>query len=176
MLCLFLLNIKVNHLCCCSAAKSCLTLQPHGLQHTRLPCPSPSPRACSNSCPLRQWCHPTISSSVVPFSSCLQSFPASGSFPMSWLFTSGGQSIGASASASILSVNAQGWFPSELTGLTSLKSQGLSRVFSRTTVRKSHIHSIKNMKSPHPQCNILVMAIPCLLHKITWEREWSLFS
>ena len=87
------------------------TLQPHGLQHARLPCPWPSPGAGSNSYPLSQWCHPTISSSVVPFSSCPQPFPASGSFPMSQLFASGGQSIGASASASALPVNTQGWFP-----------------------------------------------------------------
>ena len=85
------------------------SLQPHRLQHTRPPCPSPSPRVCSNSCPSSQWCHPNISSSVVPFSSCLQSFPASGSFPMSQLFASGGQLIGASASASVLPVNIQGW-------------------------------------------------------------------
>ena len=89
------------------------SLQPHGLQHTRLPCPSATPRACSNSCSLRKWCHPTISSSVVPFS-CLQTFPASGSFPMSQFFTSGGQSIGVSASASVLPMNIQGWFPLEL--------------------------------------------------------------
>ena len=86
------------------------SLQPHALRHHRLPCPSPSPRACSNSCSLSQWCHPTISSSVIPFSSCLPSFPASGSFPMSWLFTSGGQRIGASVSASVLPMNIQGWF------------------------------------------------------------------
>ena len=91
-----------------SVAQSCLTLQLHGLQHTRLPCPSPIPRVCSNSCPLTQGCHPTLSSSAVPFSSCLQYFPASGSFPMSQFFVSGGQSIGASASASVLSMNIQG--------------------------------------------------------------------
>ena len=96
------------------------SLWPHGLQHARLPCPSPTPRACSNSCPLSQWCHPTISSSVVPFSSCLQSFPASGSFPMSQLFSSGGQSIGASA-ASVLPMNIQAWFPLELNGLISAR-------------------------------------------------------
>ena len=90
------------------------SLWPHGLQHTRLPCPSSIPGACSNSCPASQWCHPTISSSVVPFSSHLQSFPASGSFPMSQFFPSGGQSIGASASASVLSVNIQDWFPLQL--------------------------------------------------------------
>ena len=91
------------------------SLWPHGLQHARLPCPSPTPRACSNSCPLSRWCHPTISSPVVPFSSWLQSFPASGSFLMSWLFTSGGHSIG--ASASVLPVNIQNWFPLGLTGV-----------------------------------------------------------
>ena len=85
------------------------SLRPHG--HAKPPCPSPSPKACSNSCPLSWWCHPTISSSVIPFSSCLQSFPASGSFPMSWLFTSGGQKIGASASASVFPMNIQYWFP-----------------------------------------------------------------
>ena len=87
------------------------SLQPRGLQHVRLPCPSPTPAACSNSCPLSRWCHPTISSSVVPFSSCLKSFPASGSFPRSHFFASGGQSIGISALASVLSVNIQDWFP-----------------------------------------------------------------
>ena len=108
----------------------------HGLQHARLPCPSPAPGVYSNSCPSRRWCHPTISSSVIPFSSHLQSFPASGSFPMRWLFTSGGQSIGISASASVLSMNIQGWFPLGLTGLISLLSKGLSRVFSSTAVQK----------------------------------------
>ena len=95
------------------------SLWPHELQHTRLPCASPSPRACSNSRPLSRWCHPTISSSVVPFSSCLQSFPASGSFQMSQLFASGGQSIGAPAKASVLPMNIQGWLPLGLTGLIS---------------------------------------------------------
>ena len=121
---------------CCSVALSCLTLQSHGLRHVRLPCPSPSPGACSNSCPLNQWCHPTISFSVTPFSSCPQSFPASGSFPMSQFFVSGGQSIGASSSASVLPMNKQDWFPLRLTGLISLQSKGLSRVFSNTTVQK----------------------------------------
>ena len=111
------------------------TLRPHGLQHTRLPCPSPTPRACSNSCPWSQWCHPTISSSVFPFS-CLQSCPASGSFPMSHFFTSGGQSIGASTSASVLGMNIQDWFLSGLTGLISLQSKVLSRVFFNTTIQK----------------------------------------
>ena len=102
----------------------------------RLPCPSLSPRVCSNSCPLSRWCHPTISSSAVPFSSSHQSFPASGSFPVSWFFTSGGQSIGASASTSALPMNIQGWFPLGLTGLISLLSKRLSRVFFSTTVQK----------------------------------------
>ena len=112
------------------------SLRPHGLQHARLPCPSPTPRAWSNSCPLSQWCHPTSSSSVVPFSSWLQSFPTSGSFPMSQFFTSGDWSIGVSASASILPMNIQDWFPLGWTGWISLLSKGLSRVFSNTTVQK----------------------------------------
>ena len=110
------------------------SLQPHGLQHARLPCPSPAPETYSNSCPLSWWRHPTISSSAIPFSSCLQSFPASGTFPMSQLFTSGGQSIGISASASVLPMNIQDWFPLRLTDWISLQSKGLSRVFSNTTV------------------------------------------
>ena len=121
-----------------SVDQSCLTLQPHGLQHARLPCPSSTPRACSNSCPLSQWCHPTISSSVVHFSSLLKSFPASGSFPMSQFFTSDGQSIGVSASASVLPKNTQGW-SLEWTGWISLQSKGLSRVFSNTTVQKHQL-------------------------------------
>ena len=112
------------------------SFRPHGLQHTRLPCPSPTPGACSNSCPLSWWCHPTISSSVVSFSSCLQSFPASGSFPVTQLFTSGGQRIGPSASASDLPVNVQGWFLLGLTGLISLLSKGFLRVFFSTAVQK----------------------------------------
>ena len=112
------------------------SLRPHGLQHARPPCPSPTPGVYSNSCPLSWWCHPTISSSVVPFSSCLQSFPASGSFPMSQFFASGGQSIGVSASASVLPMNIQNWFPLGWTGWISLQSKGLSRVFSNTTVQK----------------------------------------
>ena len=112
------------------------SLRPHGLQHTRPPCPSPTPRACSNSCPLSQWCHPTISSSVIPFFSCLQSLPASRSFPMSQFFASGGQSIGVSASASVLPMNIQDWFPLGWAGWISLLSKELSRVFSNTTVQK----------------------------------------
>ena len=105
---------------------------PHELQHTRPPCPSPTPRVFSNSCPLSQWCHPTISSSVVPF--CLQSFPASASFPMSQFFASGGQSI--RTSASVLSMNIQDWFLLKFIGLISLQAKGLSRVFSNTAVQK----------------------------------------
>ena len=116
-------------------------LRPHGLQHARLPCPSPSPRTYSNSCALSQWCHPTISSSVIPFSCCLQSVPASGSFPVSQLFPSGDQSIAASASASVLLTNIQGWFPLGLTGWISLQSKGLSRVFANTTVQMHQFFS-----------------------------------
>ena len=139
--------------CCCTVAQLCLTLQPHRLQHTRLPCPSLSPRVCSNSWLLRQWCHPAISSSVIPFSSCPQSCPASRSFPVSQLLASDGQSIEASASASVLPKYIQDWFPLGLIGLI-LLSKGLSRVFSNTTVWKhwffgtqpslwsnSHIHT-----------------------------------
>ena len=115
------------------------SLQPHGLQHARLPCPSPTHRACS--CPLSWWCHPTISSSVVPFSSRLQSFPASGSFQMSQFFASGGQSIGVSASASVLPMNTQDWFPLGWTGRICWQSKGLSRVFFNTTVQKHEFFS-----------------------------------
>ena len=137
----------------CSVMSS--SLQPHGLQHARLPWPSSTPGACSNSCPSSQWCHPTISSPVVPFSFCLQPFQALGSFPMSQFFTSGGQIIGASASASVLPMNIQDWFLLEWTGLISLQFKGLSSVFFfNTTVWKhqffgaqpslwsnSHIHT-----------------------------------
>ena len=112
------------------------SLRSHELQHSRPPCPSPTPRVYSDSCPLNQWCHPTISPSVVPFSSCLQSFPASGSFQMSQFFAWGGQSVEVSASASVLPMNTQDWFPLGWTGWISLQSKGLSRVFSNTTVQK----------------------------------------
>ena len=112
------------------------SLRPHGLQHVRLPCSSPTPRAYSNSCPLSQWCHPTISSSVVPFSSCFHSFPVSGSFQMSQLFASGGQSIGVSASTTVLLMNIQDWYPLGWTCWISLQSKRLSRVFSNATVQK----------------------------------------
>ena len=130
------------------------SLQPHGFQHARPPCPSPTPGVYPNSCPLSQWCHPTISSSVVPFSSCPQSFPASGSFLRSQFFASGGQSTGVSALASVLPMNTQDWSPLRWTGWISLQSKGLSRVLSNTTVQKhqffgtqlslqsnSHIHT-----------------------------------
>ena len=117
------------------------SLWPHGVQHARLPCLSATPRACSNLCPSNQWCHPTISPSVVPFSSCPQSLPASGSFPVTQFFTSGGQSIGVSASASALPVNIQDWFPLGWTGWISLQSKGLSRVFSNTMVQKHQFFS-----------------------------------
>ena len=129
-------------------------LRHHGLQLTRFLCPPLSPRVCSNSCPLNQWCYLTVLSSVAPFSFCLQSFPVSGSFPLSWLFTSGGQHIGASASASVLPMNVWGWFPLGSTGSISLQFKGLSRDFSSTTIQKhqffgaqpsvwskSHIHT-----------------------------------
>ena len=112
------------------------SLRPHEPQHARPPCPSPTPRVHPNTYPLSQWCHPTISSSVVPFSSWPQSFPASGSFPMSQFFTSSGQSIGVSASASVLPMNIQDWFPLGWTGWISLQSKGLWRVFSNTTVQR----------------------------------------
>ena len=112
------------------------SLWPHGPQHARPPCPSPTPGVYSNSGPLSRWCHPTISSSAVPFSSCLQYFPSSGSFQMSQLFASGGQNIRVSASTSVLPMNTQDWFPLGSIGWISLQSKGLSRVFSNTTVRK----------------------------------------
>ena len=120
------------------------SLQPHGLQHARLPCPSPSPGVCSNSCPLSWWCHPTISSSVALFFSCPQSYLASGPFPMNQLFTPSGQSIRASASASDFPMNIQGWFPLVLTDLISLQSRGLSRVFSSTTYWKHQTFSAQH--------------------------------
>ena len=128
------------------------SLWPHRLQHTRLPCPSPAPGACSNSCPLSRWCHPTISSFVVPFSSHLQSFPASGSFQISQLFISGGQSIGVSASTSVLPVNTQDWSPLVWTGWISLQSKGLSRVFSNTTVQNFNSSVLSFLYSPTLTC------------------------
>ena len=117
---------------------------PHELQHARPPCPSLTPGVYPNPCPLSQWCHPTISSSLVPFSVCLQSFPASGSFPMRQVFTSAGQSIGASASASVHPVSIQGWFPLGMTGVISLQSKGLSRSFYSTMVQKYQVFSTQS--------------------------------
>ena len=127
---------------------------PHGLQHTRLPCPSPTPGVYSNSCSLSWWFHPTISFSVIPFSACLQSFPASGSFPMSQFFTRGGQSIGVSASASVLPMNIQDWFPLGWTGWMSLQSKGLSRVFSNTTVQKHQLFGAQPSSRSNPHLHI----------------------
>ena len=129
----------------------------HGWPHARLPGPSPSPRVCWNSCPLSWWCHPTISSSVTPFSSCPQSFPASGSFPMSSRFTSYGPSTVASAPASVLSMNIQDWFPLGLTGLIVLLSKELSRVFSGTTVQKHQFFGTQlSLWSSSPICTWLL--------------------
>ena len=119
------------------------SLPPHESQHARPPCPSPTPGVYLNSCPLIWWCHPTILSSVVPFSSCPQSLPASGSFPVSQLFASGGQSIGVSASASVLPMNTQDWFPLGWIGWISLQSKGLSRTFSNTPVQKHQFFHAK---------------------------------
>ena len=124
------------------------SLRPHELQHARHPCPLPSPGACLNSCPLSRWCHPTIPSSVVPFS-CLQSLPASVSFPMSQFFASGGHSIRASASASVLPMNIQDWFPLGWTGWISLQSKGLSRVFSNTTTLRCSAFFMAQLSHPH---------------------------
>ena len=128
-------SVQFSH----SVVSNCL--RPYEPQHTRPPCPSPTPGVYSNSCPLSWWCHPTILSSVVPFSSHLQSFPAWGSFPMSQLFTSGGQSIGISASTSVLPMNTQDWSPLGWTGWISLQPKGLSRVLSNTTVQKHQFFS-----------------------------------
>ena len=134
-----------THIYICSVQLGCLvvsnSLQPHGLQHAKLPCPSPTPGVYTNSSPLSRWCPPTISSSVMPFSFHLQSFPASGSFPMSQFFSSGGLSIGVSVSTSVLPMNIQDWFPLRLTDWISLQSRGPSRVFSNTTVQKDQFFS-----------------------------------
>ena len=134
------------------------SLRPHESQHARPPCPSPTPRVHSKSCPSCEWCHPTISSSVIPFSSCPQSLPASESFPMSQLFAWGGQSIGVSALASVLPMNTQDWFLLEWTCWISLQSKGLSRVFSNTTVQKHQFFSAQ----PSSQSNS---------HIHTWPLE-----
>ena len=136
------------------------SLWPHGLQHGRLPCPSPTPRAYSNSCLLSWWCHPTISSFVVPFSSRLQSFPASGSFPVSQFFALGGQSIGVSASASVLPMNIQDWFPLGWNGWITLQSKGLSRVFSYTTVLKHQLFRAQLSLWSHSHTHIWLLEKP----------------
>ena len=136
-----LTQIIQNNLQFSSVTQSCPTLRLHGLQHTRPPCPSPTPGVYPNSCPLSHWSHPTISSSIVPFFSCLQSFPASGSFPVSQFFTSGGQSIGVSAPASVLPKNTQDWSFLGWIGWIFLHSKGLSRVLSNTTVQKHQFFS-----------------------------------
>ena len=141
------------------------SLRYHGLQHASPPCPLPTPRVYSSSCPLSRWCHPTMSSSVVHFSSCPQSFPASGSFQMSQFFVSGGQSTGVSASASFLPKKSQGWSPSEWTGWISLQSKGLSRVFSNTTVQKHQFFG--------PQLFIVQLSHPYMTtgQTIAWTRQ-----
>ena len=141
-----------------SVAQLCLTLRPHESQHARPPCPSPTPGVHPNPCPSSRWCHPAISSSIVPFSSFPQSFPASGSFLMSQFFASGGQSIGTSALASVLPMNVQGQFLLGLTGLMSLQSKGLSRVCSNTTVQKHQFFGTQ----PSSQSNS---------HIHTWPQE-----
>ena len=158
------LLLIVDSLCCSVALTRQLYVTPWTAAH-RLPCPLPSPGACSNSCPLSQWCHSTISSSVIPFS-CLQSFPALGSFPLSWLFTSGGQSIGASASTSVLPMKIWDWFPLGWTDLISLQSKGLSRVFFSTTIQKHHFFSsLLSLWSSSHICTWLLVLYP---------RSWPL--
>ena len=134
------------------------SLQPHEPLHTRPPCPSPTPGVHPKPCPSSRWCHPTTSSSVIPYSSCPQSFPASGSFPMSQIFASGGQRIGISASASVLPMNTQDWSPLGWTGWNSLQSKGLSRVFSNTTVQKHQFFGTK-------------LSSPSNSHIHTWQLE-----
>ena len=134
------------------------SLQPHGLQHARPPCPSPTPGVYSNSCPWSRWCHPTISSSAIPFSSHLQSFPASRSFPTSQFFKSGGQSIG--SSASVPPMNIQDWFPLGWTGWISLQSKGLSRVFSNTTVQKHQFSSTQLSLQSHSHIHTWLLEKP----------------
>ena len=153
-------------------------LWPHGLQHTRLLCRPLSPGAFSNSCPLSRWCHSTILSSTTPFSSCPQSFPASGSFPVSWLFSSDGQSIGTSASASVLPINIQGWFPLGLTSLISLQSKWLSRVFSGITVQNRqffgtvYVFFMVQLSHPHMTTGKAINS-DCM--DICWQSDASAF-
>ena len=151
------------------------SLPPLELHHASLPCPSPSPEVCLNSCPLSRWCYPTISSSAAPFSSCLQSLPASGSFLMSQLFKLGGQSIGVSASASVLPMNIQRWFLLGLIGLICLLSKGLSRVFSSTTIQKHQCgenfrHSVLSVKGSYSHW--VKLGVNC----ITDQYHWCFFN
>ena len=148
------------------------------MQHPRHPCPSLSPGACSNSCPLSQWCHPTISSSVIPFSGLL-SFPASGSFLMSQLFTSGSQSIGASASASVLPMNIQDWFPLGLTDWISLQSKGLLRLFSNTTIQKHQADcvSVSQFSSVQSLSRVRLFATPWIAaHESLAPKNWCFWT
>ena len=169
-------ELHLLHLLSCIVQFSCLvvsdSLQPHGhsMQHARLPCPSPTPGAYSNSCPLNPWCHPTISSSVVPFSSHLQSFPASGPSPMSQFFASSGQTIVASDPASVLPMNIQDWFPLGWTGWISLQSKGLSRVFFQHLSSKASIwcSAFFAVQLSHPY-----MAIGKTIALTTWTFFWQ---
>ena len=158
-------SAKGTYLCVFSVTQSWSTLQPHGLQHARLPCPSLYPGVFSNSCPLSWWCHSTISSSVSRFSSCLQSFPASGSFPVGWLFTSGSQRIG--VSASVLPMNIQCWFSLGLTGLISLLSKG-PQVFSSSTIRKYLQRSAFFLVQ---EIFLSQGSNPYLLHLLHWQAD-----
>ena len=141
-------NINLQSVQFSSMAQLFSTLLPHGLQNTRPPCPSPTPGVYPNSCPLSWSCHPTISSSVIPFSSCLQSFPVSESFPITQLFASGGQNIGVSASTSVFPINTRDWCPLRWTGWICLQSKGLSRIFSNTAVQKHQFLRLSFLYSP----------------------------
>ena len=143
-----------------SVTQLCLTLRPHGLQHARLLCPSPTPRVHPNPCPLSWWCHPTILSSIVPFSACPQSFPVSAPFQMSQLFESGGQSIRVSASTSVLPLNIQDWFLLGWTGWISLQSKGLSRVFTNTTAQKHQFFSTQSSSQSNSHIHTWLLEKP----------------
>ena len=178
-----LLSVQFSHLVISDS------LRPHWLQHARLPFPSLTPQTCSNSCPLSRWYRPTISCSVITYSSCLQSFPASRSFQMSQFFTSGGQSTGVSASAAVLPMNIQDWFPLRWTGWISSQSKGLSRVFNTTAQRhqffgdqlslksNSHIHYVTTGKTiALTRCTFVSKVMSLLFNKlsrlVTWRRQW----
>ena len=152
------------------------SLWPHGLQHTRFPCVSPTPGTYSNSCPSSRWCHPTNSSSVISFSSHPQSFPTSDSFLMSLFFTSGGQSIGASTSALVLPVNIQDWFPLELTGLISLWPKGLSKVFSNTTVQKNQFFGAPLSLWSNSHMHTWLLVRPFDFMDLCWQSNVSAFD